>query len=120
MSLLTAITIFVVYAIIIILTYRYVAIQGDWGLNHCGIVTSNSSGGDIHFMDMSEDEITTRLKSDYYVFRDWKRPCVNAKDPSHLVEYRYITKMGNVKTIGYITKDKVVFGGRTYIFSDEK
>ena len=120
MSLWTAITLFIVYLVMIILAYRRIFIPEEWGINHCGIVTSNSSGGDIHFEDMTEDDVTTRLKNDYYVFRDWERQCINAEDPSHLAEYRYITKRGRVKTIGYITKDKVVFRGRTYIFPEER
>ena len=85
----------------------------DLGRNHCGIVNFNSSGGDIHFDDMTQEELIERLKSDYKLFS-----CVNAEDPTHLAEYRIFTnRKGKVKTIGYITKDKVVFEGKEYHFN---
>ena len=90
----------------------------DLGRNHCGIVTSNSSSGDIHFDDMTQDELIERLKSDYKLFSRFDISCVNAEDPTHLAEYRIFTnRKGRVKTIGYITKDKVVFEGKEYNFN---
>jgi len=90
------------------------------GRNHCGIVDWHSSGGDIHFNDMSSDEIIDRLRFDYFMFRDNDRSCANALNESHLAEYRILTTCGRVKTIGYITKDKVVFEGKTYYFPGER
>ena len=90
----------------------------DLGRNHCGIVNFNSSGGDIHFDDMTQEELIERLKSDYKLFSCVDRHCVNAEDPTHLAEYRIFTnRKGKVKTIGYITKDKVVFEGKEYHFN---
>ena len=87
------------------------------GRNHCGIVTFNGSGGDIHFDDMTQKELVEQLKSDYETFSLSNRPCVNAEDSAHLAEYRIFTnRKGRVKTIGYITKDKVVFEGKEYYF----
>ena len=84
------------------------------GRNHCGIVTFNGSGGDIHFDEMSPAEITKRLKDDYRVFHRWESP------DKRLAEYRIFTNTrGHVKTIGYITKDRVVFEGKTYFFPEE-
>jgi len=85
--------------------------KNSLGRNHCGIVTFSSSGGDIHFDEMSEEEIYNRLKFDYSVFHRFTCPF----NKSHLAEYRILTR-GGVKTIGYITKDKVVFEGKEYIF----
>lgn len=88
-----------------------------FGRNHCGIVNSNGCVGDIHFNEMTEDEIYSRLKSDYEMFSRWNRPAINAKDSSHLAEYRVLGRFNKVKTIGYITKDKVVFEGKEYNFN---
>lgn len=46
--------------------------------------------------------------------------CCNAKDKSHLVEYRILLRGDKVKTIGYIIKDKVVFEGKEYNFQNER
>ncbi len=91
-----------------------------YGRNHCGIVCWNGSGGDIHFDEMTDEEIYELLKHDYYLYRDLDYPCVNAKDESHLAEYRILLRGHKVKTIGYITKDKVVFEGKEYIFDKEE
>ena len=80
----------------------------------------NSGQIDVNdFLNMNNEEIYMRLKSDYFLFRRFDCPCVNAEDKSHLAEYRIFTKLGKVKTIGYITKDKVVFEGKEYIFDKE-
>lgn len=86
------------------------------GRNHCSIVDFNSCSGDIHFNEMSEEEIYKRLKNDYFWYRVLDYPCVNAEDESHLAEYRILLGGNKVKTIGYITKDKVVFEGKEYNF----
>lgn len=90
------------------------------GRNHCGIVTNFSSGGDIHFDEMSQKELLKQLKSDFRFCSNLESPCINAEHKSHLAEYRIFTnRIGKVKTIGYITKDKVVFEGKTYYFGRE-
>ena len=91
-----------------------------YGRNHCSIVDSNSCGGDIHFDEMSEEEIYERLKNDYFWYRVLDCSCINAKEESHLAEYRILTRGDKVKTIGWITKDKVVFEGKEYIFDKEE
>lgn len=90
------------------------------GRNHCGIVTNFSSGGDIHFDEMNQKELLKQLESDFRFCSNLESPCINAAHKSHLAEYRIFTnRMGKVKTIGYITKDKVVFEGKTYYFGKE-
>lgn len=90
------------------------------GRNHCGIVTNFSSGGDIHFDEMNQKELLKQLESDFRFCSNLESPCINATHKSHLAEYRIFTnRMGKVKTIGYITKDKVVFEGKTYYFGKE-
>ncbi len=84
--------------------------------NHCDIVDFHSCGGDIHFDEMSDEELYEKLKRDYFLYSDADCPCVNAEDESHLAEYRILLRGDKVKTIGYITKDKVVFEGKEYIF----
>lgn len=110
--------IFIISAVINCYEDYYPISDKSLSRNHCGIVTFNGSGGDIHFDDMTQDELLERLQSDYKLFSCFNRPCVNAKDPTHLAEYRIFTnRKGNVKTIGYITKDKVVFEGKEYYFN---
>ena len=89
------------------------------GRNHSSLVTSNSSGGDIHFDEMNIDELTSFLRRDYLMLKNEVTQCVNALHPSHIAEYRCINKRGRVKVLGYITKDKVVFEGATYYFPKE-
>ena len=86
--------------------------ENSFGRNHCGIVTFSSSGYDIHFDEMTDEEIYNRLKNDYYFFHHLNKPCYK----NHLAEYRIITKNYKVKTIGWITKNKVVFEGKEYKF----
>jgi hypothetical protein len=50
------------------------------------------------------------------LYRVLDYPCCNAEDKSHLAEYRILLRGDKVKTIGYITKDKVVFEGKEYNF----
>lgn len=108
----------IIFALYSISTDLWLIDKNDLGRNHCGIVTFNSSGGDIHFNDMTQEELAERLKFDYKLFSRFDRPCVNAEDPTHLAEYRIFTnRKGRVKTIGYITKDKVVFEGKEYYFN---
>ena len=90
-----------------------------YGRNHCAIVDFHSCGGDIHFDEMSDEEIYKLLEHDYFWYRVLDYPCVNAEDKSHLAEYRILLRGHKVKTIGYITKDKVVFEGKEYIFDKE-
>lgn len=87
-----------------------------YGRNHCDIVDFHSCGGDIHFDEMTDEEIYEKLKNDYFIYREFDRSCCNAEDKSHLVEYRILLRGHKVKTIGYITKDKVVFEGKEYNF----
>ena len=115
MILLSGAIIFVLYDIS---TDFYPINKKDLGRNHCGIVTFIGSGGYIHFDDMTQDELIEQLKIDYKLFSCLSRPCTNAEDSTHLAEYRIFTnRKGRVKTIGYITKDKVVFEGKEYHFN---
>ena len=91
-----------------------------YGRNHCDIVDFHSCGGDIHFDEMTDEEIYEKLKNDYFIYREFDRSCCNAEDKSHLAEYRILLRGHKVKTIGYITKDKVVFEGKEYIFDKEE
>lgn len=91
-----------------------------YGRNHCDIVDFHSCGGDIHFDEMNDEELYEKLKHDYFWYRVLDYPCVNAEDKSHLAEYRILLRGYKVKTIGYITKDKVVFEGKEYIFDKEE
>ena len=91
-----------------------------YGRNHCGIVCWNGCGGDIHFDEMTDEEIYEKLKNDYFIYREFDRSCCNAEDKSDLAEYRILLRGDKVKTIGYITKDKVVFEGKEYIFDKEE
>ena len=91
-----------------------------YGRNHCDIVDFHSCGGDIHFDEMTDEEIYEKLKNDYFIYREFDRSCCNAEDKSHLAEYRSLLRGHKVKTIGYITKDKVVFEGKEYIFDKEE
>ena len=107
----------IIFALYSMLSDFWFIDKNNLGRNHCGIVTFNSSGGDIHFDDMSQEELAERLKSDYEMFSYNDRPCVNAEDSTHLAEYRmFVNRKGRVKTIGYVTKDKVVFEGKEYYF----
>lgn len=111
----------IIFAFYKVLFYKPLDIGEDcFGRNHCGIVTCSSSFGDIHFDEMTDKEIYERLKHDYYWLRVLKFPCMNAKDESHIAEYRILTENYKPKTIGYITKDKVIFEGKEYIFDKEK
>lgn len=114
---------FTVIAIFLALFYRSIeqdinCIDKDKvGRNHCGIVTSFSSGGDIHFDEMSQVELVKQLESDFQLHSVMEGPCINALHKSHLAEYRIFTnRRGKVKTIGYITKNRVVFEGKEYYF----
>lgn len=120
--------IFMIAVIVIAVILFYRSIEQDIncisknkvGRNHCGIVTGFSSGGDIHFDEMSQVELVKQLESDFRVHSVMEGPCINALDNSHLAEYRiFTTRRGRVKTIGYITKNRVVFEGRSYYFSKE-
>ena len=122
MDLIYAIIIFVVFNILLIFgIYILISLcsicvdENFIGRNHCGLVTFNSSGGDIHFNDMTKNELIERLSIDYFTFCDWK-----PFNKGHVAEYRTIDYKGKVKTIGYITKDKVVFEGCEYKFKREK
>lgn len=106
----------IIFALYSVLPDFWFIDKNDLGRNHCGIVTFSSSGGDIHFDDMTQEELIERLKSDYKLFSHFNKPCDNTK--THLAEYRIFTnRKGRVKTIGYITKDKVVFEGKKYHFN---
>lgn len=128
MSLIIGIILCLVFVFLLIfgmykaLTYNNKLAIGDdeRGRNHCGLITFSASGGDIHFNDMNDQELYDKLKFDYNVIKHFNKPCANYVDESHLAEYRYITKNGKVKTIGWITKDKVVFEGKEYIFREEE
>lgn len=86
------------------------------GRNHCGIVISGSSGGDIRFDEMSETEFLSFLN---YCFKTYRNNITF--NEGHTAEFRIFTnRIGNVKTIGYITSEKVVFEGREYYFPIEE
>ena len=117
--------IFYTFVSILFLYGLYLMLNDDfdfhkkYGRNHCGIVCWNGCGGDIHFDEMTDEEIYEKLKNDYFLYREFERSCCNAEDKSHLAEYRILLRGDKVKTIGYITKDKVVFEGKEYIFDKE-
>ena len=124
MDLPSAIMIFIVMSIALSISYNELRMgyfpvsKKDAGPRHVGIVHSSGGGGDINYIDLPEDKLMENLYEDYMVFHNWGEPCINAQDPSHVAEYRYLTRRGRVKTIGYITKDKVVFDGTTYWFPE--
>lgn len=67
---------------------------------------------------MSRKELVKQFKSDFQVHSVMEGPCINAEDKSYIAEYRIFTnRRGKVKTTGYITKNKVVFEGRSYYFN---
>ena len=67
-------------------------------------------------LNMTQEELVEQLKSDYELFSHFNEPCDNTE--THLAEYRiFINRKGKVKTIGYITKDKVVFERKEYNFN---
>lgn len=91
------------------------------GRNHAFFVYSHGSGGDIHFDEMNENEIYETLKNLYEWLSVMTYPCINASDNSHLVEIKiFVDESYTTKVIGYITKDKVVFEGKEYIFDNEE
>ena len=115
--------IFYTFVSILFLYGLYLMLEDDLGLhkkyygrNHCGIVYCNGGGGDIHFNEMTDEEIYEKLKNDYFIYREFNRSCCDAEEESHLAEYRILLRGDKVKTIGYITKDKVVFEGKEYNF----
>ena len=90
------------------------------GRNHAFFVYSHGCGGDIHFDEMNENEIYETLKNFYEEFSVMSYPCINASDDSHLAEIKiFVDESYITKVIGYITKDKVVFEGKEYIFDKE-
>ena len=95
-------------------------INNFYGRKHTSLIVFNGGGGDINFDEMSETELTNYLRNDFNVWHNWKYPCINAKHPSHIAEYRILLRDDKVKTIGWITKDKVVFEGKEYIFDKEE
>ena len=115
----TFVSVLVLYTLYLMLDDDFDFHKKHYGRNHCSIVDFNSCGGDIHFDEMSEEETYERLKNDYYWYRVLDCSCINAEDKSHLAEYRISLRGDKVKTIGYITKDKVVFEGKEYIFDKE-
>lgn len=91
------------------------------GRNHAFFVLSHGCGGDIHFDEMNENEIYETLKNLYEWLSVMNYPCINASDDSHLVEIKiFVDESYTTKVIGYITKDKVVFEGKEYIFDKEE
>ena len=110
------ITILLFYGFYLMLYDDFDFYKKYYGRNHCGIVCWDGSHGDIHFDEMTDEEIYEKLKNDYFLCRVLDYSCVNAEDKSHLAEYRILLRGNKVKTIGYITKDKVVFEGKEYNF----
>lgn len=115
--------IFYTFVIVLFLYALYLVLDDDfdfhkkyYGRNHCDVVDFHGCGGNIHFDEMSDEEIYKLLEHDYFLYSDADYPCVNAEDKSHLAEYRILLRGHKVKTIGYITKDKVVFEGKEYNF----
>lgn len=100
----------------IIRSISNISYKGFIGPGHLGIVTRFSSGGDYNLDILTSDQLVDTLRKHWELFRSFEGPCVNAKDSTHLAEYRYITENNTVKTIGWITKDYVVYRGRKYIF----
>lgn len=91
------------------------------GRNHAFFVFSHGCGGDINFDEMNENEIYETLKNLYEEFSVMTYPCINASDDSHLAEIKiFVDESYTTKVIGYITKDKVVFEGKEYIFDKEE
>lgn len=115
----TFVSILFLYGLYLMLDNNLDFYKKYYGRNHCGIVCWNGSGDDIHFDEMNDEEIYEKLKNDYFIYREFDRSCCNAEDKSHLAEYRILLRGDKVKTIGYITKDKVVFEGKEYIFDKE-
>lgn len=69
---------------------------------------------------MNQEELVKQLESDFRLHSVTEGPCINALDKSHIAEYRiFANRRGRVKTIGYITKNKVVFEGKSYYFKVE-
>lgn len=123
------IIIFVSFFIILILGIRAMDKQAielenrrknSIGRNHAFFVYSHGCGGDIHFDEKNENEIYETLKSLYEEFSVMTLPCINASDDSHLAEIKiFVDESYTTEVIGYITKDKVVFEGKEYIFDKE-
>ena len=122
----SGIIIFVLFFVIGILGIR--ALDNEWknsqcsiGRNHACVVFYAGCGGDVHFDEMNDKELLSLLKCEYDIYRYMPFPCINADDSSHLAEFRIFTNARhNVETIGYITKDKVVFEGREYYFGNDE
>ena len=86
----------------------------------CSVITCSDVYHRFDLNKMNKCEKYEQLKKDYYRFRHLNKSCCKAHDESHVAEYRYINEFGNVKTIGYITKEKLVFEGKEYIFDKEE
>lgn len=88
--------------------------KNDIGRNHCGLVTFNSSGGDIHFDEMNYVETIDCLKRTFWDLKDFP-----TYEDGHTGDFIIFTnKLGDVKTIGYTTSEKVVFEGKEYYFPE--
>lgn len=93
-------------------------LKNSIGRNHAFYVFSHGCGGDIHFDEKNENEIYETLKSLYEEFSVMTFPCINASDDSHLAEIKiFVNENYKTKVIGYVTKNKVVFEGKSYSFS---
>ena len=60
----------IIFALYNILPDFWCINKKDLGRNHCAIVTFNSCGGNIHFDDMTQDELIEQLKLDIYPYNN--------------------------------------------------
>lgn len=91
-------------------------IRYDMSIDKSGsIVSCQGSGGSYDFDALEGPTLIAFLKEAYFIYRNADTSIVYS---DRTAEFR-IRRKRRIETIGYVTRDKVVFKGREYYFPEE-
>ena len=99
--------------IVFLTTLAINCIRYDIAISKTGsIVSCQGSGGSYDFDTLEGQTLINFLKEAYFIYKN-----ADIMYSDRTAEFRIGRRKG-VETIGYVTKDKVIFKGREYYFPD--
>ncbi len=104
--------IFIVFLVLLAIS----CIRYDMAMDKSGsIVSCQGSGGSYDFDALEGSALIGFLKRAYFIYRNED---TSIMDDDRTAEFR-IRRKRHLETIGYVTRDKVVFKGREYYFPED-
>ena len=104
--------IFIIFLVLLAIN----CIRYDMAIDKNGsIVSCQGSGGSYDFDALEGSALISFLKEAYFIYRNEDTDIMHNE---RTAEFR-IRRKRHIETIGYVTRDKVVFKGREYYFPED-